>query len=97
MKNRILCLLLAMIMVVSLLCSCGGNKDDDPKDTDPTQKPSGDAGGDASYPWTSEQLIFQMNMNDNGGQLSSMCKRYLAGGEGGTEVDNKVIIRNGPV
>ena len=96
MKNRIICLLLAMIMVATLLCSCKDNKD--PAGGKEPGQGQGGGGGEetVSYPWTNEELIFQMNMNTNGGQLSSMCKRYLAGAEsGGTAVDDMVVARNG--
>ncbi len=85
MKNRILSLLLALVMVVcmiSILASCkdpdntgdGGNEDDDVV----TEK---------NYPWTKTDIFFMLSENDNNKELSSGAKRYLAG----KSTDNETI------
>ena len=49
-----------------------------------------------SYPWDSQTLIFQFTDNDNNQELSSGCKRYLAGGDSNynEEIDKSVKKRN---
>ena len=85
MKNKIILLIFAMVMVVCLLASCGGN---------------GDQGGAAKDPnkaldWDTTELLFQMNMSSNGDELSSGVKRYYAGEDDkGEEIDDLVSQRN---
>ena len=93
MKNKLICLLLAIMMLVSsmfVLSSCG-----DPED--PGENPGGEGngngngngntpggdtgnvGGDTGYNWALTDLFFQMTDNSNYQELPSGCKAYLAG------------------
>lgn len=86
MKNKIILLIFAMVMAVCLLASCGGDKGGDgPAAKDPNK----------ALDWDTTELLFQMNMNSNGKELSSGVKRYYAGEDDkGEEIDDLVSERN---
>ncbi len=106
MKNKIICLLLAIIMVFSMfaLTACGGTEDpDDNKDSG--KKPSGDdedtTGGDEDEAWWDEityqetNLRFKMTKNTNSQELPSGCERFLAGETDDVgKIDEMVDTRN---
>ena len=87
MKNRIIALLLAMVMLVLGFTSCNlvGGGDTTGDNTDNTtpegEKDVIDNGGttNGKYPWSTTKLIFQMTENSNQQELPSTCRRYLAG------------------
>ena len=102
MKTKILALLLALVMVVSMLASCdlfGGGPEDTEctahidKDGDKVcdicstqltvdSKPAEGDNGETlpAITWaTTPELLFQMTDNTNNDELSSGCRRYLAG------------------
>ncbi|MBQ7387651.1 MAG: hypothetical protein IJW03_05755 [Clostridia bacterium] len=84
MKNKIICLIFAMVLVVCALASCGGGGGDDTKK-------------DPSIPlnWDTTELLFQMNMSSNGKELSSGVKRYYAGEDNkGEKIDELISDRN---
>ncbi len=107
MKNKIICLLLALIMVFSVfaLTACGDKEEPDDKD-EPNKKPGtgndsdsdDDAEEDAwweeiSYP--EQNLRFKMTKNENGTELSSGCERFLAGETNDIgKIDEMVDARN---
>ena len=87
MKNKIILLIFAMVMAVCLLASCGGKNDggNGPAAKDPNK----------TLDWDTTELLFQMNMNSNGDELSSGVKRYYAGEDDkGEEIDDLVSERN---
>ena len=85
MKNKIILLIFAMVMVVCLLASCGGGGDNGGAAKDPNK----------ALDWDTTELLFQMNMNSNGDELSSGVKRYYAGEDDkGEEIDDLVSQRN---
>ncbi|MBQ7389609.1 MAG: hypothetical protein IJW02_00730 [Clostridia bacterium] len=98
MKNRIIALLLAMVLLVLCLASCG--------DKNKVDGPGGEGGGGvipepeetSEYPWKKTNLIFQMTENSNYQELPSTCRRYLAGDVEGVEdistIDSWVSDRN---
>ena len=91
MKNRIIALLLAMVVVLVSFASCGlfGDSGDDPDD--PGKNPDIDIDDNNSkYPWSKTTLIFQMTDNSNKQELPSTCRRYLAGDR--TGVDDQSVI-----
>ena len=97
MKTRIIALLLAMVVVLTCLASCVGNK------TPGTGGGGKEEGGDdttSSYPWNKTTLYFRMTENSNQEELSSTCRRYLAGdttqlvGESAGTIDEWVANRN---
>ena len=123
MKNKIICLLLALMMVFGMLVSCGdepscthrdadddslcdncGESFDDGKEPDdPTPGPGGDdptpGPGDvleSPYDWDLTELIFQMNSHSHNGELTSGCKRYLAGEDEDAvdTLDIEIMTRN---
>ena len=99
MKNRIIALLLAMVLLVLCLASCGG--DDNKVDGPGGEGGMGGGGGEeetSEYPWKKTNLIFQMTENSNYQELPSTCRRYLAGDVEGVEdistIDSWVSDRN---
>ena len=98
MKNRIIALLLAMVVVLVSFASCGlfGDNGDDPDD--PGKNPIIDDTNNSKYPWSKTTLIFQMTDNSNKQELPSTCRRYLAGDRTGVEdqsvIDTYVTERN---
>lgn len=99
MKNRIIALLLAMVLLVLCLASCrdGNDKVDGPGG----EGGMGGGGGEeetSEYPWKKTNLIFQMTENSNYQELPSTCRRYLAGDVEGVEdistIDSWVSDRN---
>ena len=100
MKNRILSLLLALVMIVamvSVLASC--NKDKGNNNGGNTGSGGGgnnDDGGNSAYPWDTTDIFFQMSDNSNGKELSSGARRYLAGTSNDNEtIDVDIDKRNG--
>ena len=93
MKNRIIALLLAMVVLVMCLAACGEKK----PGTNPGGNPGNiiDGGGDGiindNYPWRTTNLIFQLTDNSNSQELPSTCRRYLAGDLEGFEDDASTI------
>ena len=99
MKNRIIALLLAMVLLVLCLASCGDKDKVDGPDDGPNNNPIGPDGEETSeYPWKKTNLIFQMTENSNYQELPSTCRRYLAGDVEGVEdistIDSWVSDRN---
>ncbi len=93
MKNRIIALLLAMVVLVMCLASCNnGNSGTDP-DVDPNNKIPGDDSNyvNDNYPWKTTNLVFQLTENSNSQELPSTCRRYLAGDLDGFEDDASTI------
>ncbi len=83
MKNKIICLIFAMVLVVCALASCGGGGGGGTKD--PNKK----------LDWDTTNLLFQMNMHSQGNELSSGVKRYYAGEETKNEqIDSLISDRN---
>ena len=97
MKTKIIALLLAMVLVVFALASCGGgNKGGNQGGGDnPNPGPSNTT---TSFPWTTTNLKFEMSENSNQQELPSTCKRYLAGNtedvDDASTVDAMVAARN---
>ena len=100
MKNRIIALLLAMVVVLMSFASCGliGGGDDTGDQGD--QGDGGDQSGNiipgpddqtSSYPWDKTTLVFQMTENSNHQELPSTCRRYLAGDITGFADDRSTI------
>ncbi len=82
MKNKIICLIFAMVLAVSALVSCGGGGE--------TKKDP-----NAKLDWDKTTLLFQMNMSSNAGELTSGVKRYYAGEDDkGQAIDELVSDRN---
>lgn len=95
MKNKLICLLLAIMMLVSsmfVLASCGGGEENPPDNGDGNGNGNGngngtDVGGgdnnnqtgEPGYPWDTTDLFFMMTDNSNAQELPSGCKAYLAG------------------
>ncbi len=99
MKNRILSLLLAMLMIVSVALvttSClGGGGGTTPGGTTPGGTTPGGNNQNKTYPWNETSLFFQMSSNSNKNELTSGCERYLAGrGNNSQRVDNLIKERN---
>ena len=99
MKNRIIALLLAMVLLVLCLASCGDKNKVDGPDDGPNNNPDNPEGEETSeYPWKKTNLIFQMTENSNYQELPSTCRRYLAGDVEGVEdistIDSWVSDRN---
>ena len=105
MKNKIICLLLALMMVLSVfaLSACnqpedpgntpggGGNGGDEPTPPGPTLKDNW--WEDITYKQT--ELRFKMTKNSNNTELSSGCERYLAGTTADDgDIDGMVDDRN---
>ena len=92
MKNRIIALLLAMVVVLVSFASCGlfGDNVDDPDDPSKLPGPGPDPDTNSKYPWSKTTLIFQMTDNSNNQELPSTCRRSLAGDR--TDVVDQSII-----
>ena len=92
MKNKIIALLLAMVMVVLCLASCNKDGPDNGEQGGGKEENF----GDSKYPWNTTKLVFQMTENSNSQELPSTCKRYLAGEYDGIEesIDAMVTERN---
>ena len=74
MKTKLLGLIIAMVAVIAVLASCGGDnggKGDGPKaDVEPNE----------AYDWPAgTEIIMQLGMNSSGGELPSGCKQYYSG------------------
>ena len=107
MKNKIICLLLAIIMVFGMfaLTACGGGDDPADKDDD-NKKPGGgkdddSTGGDEDDAWWDDityqetNLRFKMTKNTNSQELPSGCERFLAGETADVgKIDEMVDTRN---
>ncbi len=106
MKNRIIALLLAMIVVLMSFASCGliggGDNTGDGGQTG-EDNPGGtpdipNVDNDSKYPWSKTTLVFQMTENSNKQELPSTCRRYLAGDLTGVDdrstIDDYVAERN---
>ena len=108
MKNRIIALLLAMVVVLLSFASCGligggdtpsgGNENDDTTGGGNNNLNGGDDTNNSKYPWSKTTLIFQMTENSNSQELPSTCRRYLAGDLTGVSdrstIDDYVAERN---
>lgn len=107
MKNRIVCLLLAMLMLLSSMLFTVSCKDDGPEDKPGNTDTPGDDDEDKDkpvtppdddkeeYPWEKTSLFFQMSDNSNNNDLTSGCRRYLAGvTDDNTNVDEMIDERN---
>lgn len=103
MKNKIICLLLALMMVLSVFALSACNQPEDPDNT------PGGGGGDEPAPpgptlkdnWWEDitykqtELRFKMTKNSNNTELSSGCERYLAGTTADDgDIDGMVDERN---
>ena len=105
MKNKIICLLLAIVMVFGMfaLTACGDKED---PDKDDNKKPSGGGnnddttGGDEEAWWDDityqeTNLRFKMTKNSNSQELPSGCERFLAGEtDDVSKIDEMVDTRN---
>ena len=109
MKNRIIALLLAMVVVLLSFASCGligggdtgndgGNDDQGNTNGGNNNLDGGDDTNNSKYPWSKTTLIFQMTENSNSQELPSTCRRYLAGDLTGVNdrstIDDYVSERN---
>ena len=104
MKTKIIALLLAMVVMVGALASCGigGGSTDNGGSTNDGGSTGGntDTGNNtSSRPWAETTLIFEMNESSNKSELASTSRRYLAGDmstttEGKHAVDTLVAARN---
>ena len=82
MKNKIICLIFAMALVIGMLASCSGNGD---SKKDP----------DAKRDWEETTILYQLTENTNGDELSSGCARYYSGRDSkGEQLDDLVSDRN---
>ena len=89
MKTKLLSLVLAMVACVVLLASCGGGGNNGGNNG------SGN-GGDYKYNWSQTDVLFEMNMHANGGELTSGVRRYYAGADVDKvdDIDNAIRQRN---
>ncbi|MBQ8719594.1 MAG: hypothetical protein IJY65_01000 [Clostridia bacterium] len=108
MSKRIICLLLAIMMLLGstfVLASCGGGGDNTDGDGSGDGSGEGDGGsldteggdeGGEEYDWDTTSLFFQMSNNSNSQELPSGCKRYMAGEDESavTDLDNDIRARN---
>ena len=105
MKNRILSLLLAMLLMVSVVlvtASCVGPTPEPTPTPDPTpdqeqnnnnNNQNNNQGNTVN--WSETNLLFQMSNNSNKDELASGCERYLAGqGSHSQRVDTLIDERN---
>ena len=85
MKNKIICLLLALIMALSVFALSACNQPEDPEDPNEPNGPSKPTGPTLSETWWEDitypqtELRFKMTKNSNREELGSGCERYLAG------------------
>lgn len=88
MKIKLLCFLVAIVMVVVGLASCK-------PDNGGTGSGNGEPKGD--YYWGSSTIKIAMYENDNAGELSSGLTRYYAGKDesANTQLDTDIRARNG--
>ncbi len=97
MKTKILCLLLALVMVIGTLASCGGDGTDGPggPGDGPGDGPIGGEEGKNVY-WRETELIFEMSEHSQYGELTAGTRRYYAGdAQSKTDlVDRLVSTRN---
>ena len=106
MRNRILSLLLALLMLITstfVLASCGEPADEGGNEGENgggnegggVDTPGGEEGGE-EYDWDTTSLFFQMTNNSNSQELPSGCKRYMAGEDDTavTDLDNDIRARN---
>ena len=91
-----------LISSTLVLASCGGGGNEGGNEgggnnggNNGVDTPGGDA-GDSAYDWDVTSLFFQMTSNSNGQELSSGCKRYMAGEDDTavTDLDNDIRARN---
>ena len=101
MKNKILCLLLAMVLVIGMLASCNNGSTDgngdgvNPDSGNPDSNKPAEKDPNAKLDWDTTEILFEMNMNSNNEELSSGLKRYYAGEDGSTdEIDDLIKERN---
>ena len=100
MKIKLLCLLMAMLMVVAMFASCGGGNNGGEQGGENGGEQGGnnggEQGGNSDYYWNNTQILVQLYENDNKGELSSGLKRYYAGeDESATaDIDRYVDERN---
>ena len=106
MKTKFLCLLLALVMVLGTLASCGGGEGDGTGDgtgTGDGDKPGDEPGGDGETDdkdpgknvgvyWKETELIFEMSEHSQYGELTAGTRRYYAGdSQGKTEMIDKLV------
>jgi len=102
MKTKLLCLLLALVMVIGTLASCGGDNGDTPGgDNDDENKPGnenkpGDGVTGKDVYWRETELIFEMTEHSQSNELAAGTRRYYAGdAQGKTDlIDRLVTERN---
>lgn len=90
MKTKIICLLVALVAMVSVLASCDGN--------------GGEGGGENNgngeivydYTWNETKITAELNMDDNSEELSSGTQRYYAGEDltQTADIDKSIYQRN---
>ena len=91
MKIKLLCFLVAMLMVVAALASCNlfGDKDGDG---------GGEGGGEpkGDYYWGNSTIKMALYENSNSGELSSGLKRFYAGADDTmvSQLDTDIRARN---
>ena len=73
MKSKIICLLLAMVMVLTMLASCGGNGDGGYGDDPPP------VSSEYDIYWNPTTIIYELTMESDGNKLPSGAERYYAG------------------
>ncbi len=90
MKTKILCLLLALVMVIGTLASCGGG------DNGGNGGNGGTGESGKNVYWRETELIFEMSEHSQYGELTAGTRRYYAGdAQGKTDlVDRLVATRN---
>ena len=99
MKTRIICLLMAMVMVLGMLVSCGddassgGNKVDPDKPGVVPDKPGPDEGLYDTY-WKETPINFQLTESSDSKQFTAGTRRYYAGGDTASTKLIDVSIRN---
>ena len=103
MKLKLLSLLVAMLTVLAILVSCGGDKPGDNSGNNGNNNGTGDNGGDnggntgdSKYAWTSAEILVQLYENSNNNELEPGVRRYYAGEDTSAfeEIDNYVRDRN---
>ncbi len=100
MKTRIICLLLAMVMVLGMLVSCGegegtGNNGGNKPGTGNTPPDQGDPGIYDTY-WKETPINFQLTEASDSKQFTAGTRRYYAGGDTASTkiIDVNIRARN---
>ncbi len=95
MKNRIISLLLALVLVLSMCFVLASCKEDDTPDTNDDKNDDVSDNTEFKAPWDKTSLFFQLSDNSHGKELSSGARRYLHGSTTDVEpIDQSIDRRN---